>query len=29
VFAAQEAAFAAARPGATGGEVDAASREGR
>ena len=26
VFAAQEAAFAAARPGATGGEVDAASR---
>lgn len=27
VFAAQEAAFAAARPGATGGEVDAASRE--
>jgi Xaa-Pro dipeptidase len=26
VFAAQEAAFAAARPGATGGDVDAASR---
>jgi Xaa-Pro aminopeptidase len=27
VFAAQEAAFAAARPGATGGEVDTASRD--
>src|SRR5438045_9030200 len=26
VFAAQEAAFAAARPGVTGGDVDAASR---